>query len=182
MATTYRSQYATKILPELQSQLGRSNAYDVPRLVKVVVNAGIGSIVRSRGKDYSKIEQHLKAITGQKVALRNSRKSIANFKLREGEPVGLTATLRGDRMFDFLNKLVNVALPRVRDFRGISPSAFDKNGNYSLGLRDHYVFPEVSVEDDVPAFGFQVTVVTTAKTPEEGRALLKMLGFPFRER
>ena len=182
MASPYRTQYATKILPALQQQLGRTNALDTPRLQKVVINAGIGTLTRAKGKDYGKVEQHLTAIAGQKVALRLSKKSIANFKLRENEPVGLVATLRGDRMFDFVNKLVNVALPRVRDFRGIPPTSFDGKGNYSLGIRDHYVFPEVNVEDDIPSFGFQITVVTTAKTAEEGRALLKMLGFPFRDR
>lgn len=181
MQPTYRSNYQTKILPELQKQLGRTNAHDVPHITKIVINSGIGGLTVAK-KDTSKIAQHLTQIAGQKIAVRKSRLSIANFKLREGLDVGMMATLRGQRMFDFLNKLVNIALPRVRDFRGISPKAFDAQGNYSIGLREHYVFPEVSVEDDVPAFGLQVTICTTAKTPEEGRALLKLLGFPFRDR
>ena len=182
MASTLQIEYQKNVLPALQKALGRTNVLAVPRITKVIVNAGIGSVIRNRGKDYSKVEEHLRIITGQHPALRKSRKSISNFKLRENEPVGLTITLRGERMFDFLTKLVNVALPRVRDFRGISPKSFDPQGNYSLGIREHYVFPEPPVEDDVPAFGFQVTIVTTAKTPEEGRMLLSALGFPFRDR
>lgn len=182
MPSLLQTEYTKTIRPALKKELGITNDLAVPKVSKVVVNVGIGSIIRNRGKDYSKIVEHLAKITGQQPSLRNSRVSISNFKLREGEPVGLTVTLRGPRMYDFLTKLVNVALPRVRDFRGIPPKSFDARGNYSLGIREHYVFPETIVDDEVPAFGFQVTVVTTAKSPEHSRALLKMFGFPFRDR
>ncbi len=182
MTSPLRTEYTTTILPALKEELKITNVHAVPRVVKVVVGAGIGTLHVQQKKDYAKVITHLAKMVGQKPALRLSRMSISNFKLREGQPVGLVATLRGNRMYDFLSSLVNVALPRVRDFRGISPHGFDGRGNYTLGLREHYIFPQVPVEDDVPAFGFQITVVTSARTDAEAHLLLKKLGFPFRDR
>lgn len=182
MASHFRKEFQSKIKPQLQKELGLDNPMAVPQITKVVINIGVGSYIRNKNKDISKIEDHMSKIAGQKLNIRKSRKSISNFKLREGDSVGLSTTLRGDRMYDFISKLVNVALPRVRDFRGISPSAFDKQGNYSLGIKEHYVFPDISIDDEVAPFSFQVTITTSATSKEHGLALLKIIGFPFKEK
>jgi len=151
----------------------------LPRLLKVNINVGIGSDVTGGNKDYSSVEQSVAAITGQKPSVRKARLAVSNFKLRIGMPVGLSITLRGDRMYNFIERLVNVALPRVRDFRGISVKGFDKKGNYCLGLKDVTIFPEVEMEKLPKTHGLQINVCTSAENDREAYLLLKALGFPF---
>lgn len=165
----------------LKKELGRSNVNAIPKIKKVSVSVGIGSMVTGGNKDYAYIETSIAEITGQKPVLKKARKAISNFKLREGLPVGLNVTLRGERMYDFLARLVNVALPRVRDFRGISSRGMDGQGNFSLGLDDCTIFPEVNQEKLQRAHGLQVNVSTTAKDNRELYLLLKALGFPLRD-
>lgn len=154
----------------------------VPMPSKITVNVAIGSLLSSAGsKDYSPIVTTIAQITGQKPIVRKSRKAISNFKLRLGMPVGICTTLRGNHMYDFLNKLINVVLPRVRDFRGVSKKAFDGHGNYNIGLKEYTVFPEIRPDDVVKNHGVQVTIVTSAGTDEKGYLLLKELGFPFKK-
>jgi len=174
-------QYKKTVLPELRKELVLSNDLAAPRLVKVVVNAGIGRLLQQQPKELDNLIATFARIVGQRPVSRKARKAISAFKIREGQIVGLSATLRGKRMYEFVDKLVNSALPRTRDFRGISPSGFDHHGNYSLGLREHIVFPEMSGEDVAGVFGLEVTVVTTAKTREQAFKLLKKLGFPFKD-
>lgn len=176
-----KDRYRQEIAGELQKKLGLSNINAVPKLSKVIINVGIGKMMAG-GKDYSDVEQNIKNIAGQKPVIAKSRKAISNFKLREGMPVGVHATLRGPRMYDFVSKFVNITLPRTRDFRGISPRSFDGKGNYSLAIKEHTVFPEINPDDIVKHHGVQITFVTTAKTNEEAFELLKALGFPFQER
>jgi len=145
------------------------------------LNVGIGSYVQSHNKDYSKIVENITAIAGQKPVIAKARKSISNFKVREGEAIGIMVTLRGKRMYDFLNKLINVVFPRVRDFRGISRKAFDGKGNYSIGFKEHIVFPEAVQDDLTKVHGLQVNISTSAKTNEQGLKLLEALGFPFKK-
>lgn len=170
--------YLSKIKPELEKSLGVNNVMAVPKITKIVVNAGVGRAVQDT-KRIEEAEEALTTITGQQPVRTKAKKSIAGFKLREGMPVGVSVTLRGERMYEFIDRLVNTALPRVRDFRGINPDAFDGKGNYSLGIKEHTVFPEL-IGKDVVAIPFQVNIQTTAKTDEEGRELLKSFGFPFR--
>ncbi len=173
-------QFKKELVPALKSELSVKSVWAVPRPVKIVVNVGIGRIQGEAAViDY--ITTELAKITGQKPSVRKARKSIAGFKLREGMPIGLATTLRGERMFDFMNKLVKVALPRVRDFKGLSAKAFDKQGNYSIGIREHTIFPEVTFESADKIFGLEITIVTTAKNPTEAAALLRSLGFPITE-
>ncbi|TMD08265.1 MAG: 50S ribosomal protein L5 [Chloroflexi bacterium] len=173
-------QYREKILPQLMREFDYGNVMEAPRVAKVVVNIGIGE-----GKDNDKAldaaRGDVRTITGQQPVTVRARKSVAAFKLREGQPVGLRTTLRGRRMYYFLEKLINVALPRIRDFRGVSAEAFDGRGNYSLGLREQIIFPEVDYDKIDKLRGLEVTVVTTARTDEEGRSLLTQLGMPFRK-
>ncbi|MBD3270870.1 50S ribosomal protein L5 [Candidatus Peregrinibacteria bacterium] len=173
-----KNRYYEDILPELQKTLGIKNINAVPKVEKVIVNVGIGKLLEG-GKDYSEIVENVSLITGQKPVVAKARKSISNFKLREGMPVGVFSTLRGQRMYDFLNKLVNVTLPRTRDFRGISPKSFDGKGNYSLAIKEHTVFPEINPDDIVKIHGLQITVVTSAKDNQQAYELLKAMGFPF---
>lgn len=140
---------------------------------------GIGTYIRSGNKDYSVLQEHLALISGQAPVVKNARKAISNFKLRAGMPVGLTVTLRGDQMYNFLEKLINVVLPRVRDFRGISSKSFDSEGNYNFGIKEHTIFPEVPQDDVVKNHGLQITVKTSATSAEAGKALLTQMGFPF---
>ena len=172
--------YREELLSSLQSELGLGNVMEVPRPVKVVVNMGVGEASRD-AKLLDGAIKDLTVITGQKPALRRARKSIATFKIRQGMPIGAATTLRGDRMWDFLDRLLAVVLPRIRDFRGLNPRAFDGNGNYSLGLTEQLVFPELDYDDIDATRGMDITIVTTAKNDEEGLALLRALGFPFRE-
>ncbi|MCP2343321.1 50S ribosomal protein L5 [Actinomadura rupiterrae] len=172
--------YREEIVAAMQEQFGYSNIMLVPGLTKIVVNMGVGDAA----KDAKLIEgavRDLTAITGQKPAVNRAKKSIAQFKLREGMPIGAHVTLRGDRMWEFLDRLLATALPRIRDFRGLSPKQFDGNGNYTFGLTEQVMFHEVDPDKIDRVRGMDITVVTTAKTDDEGRALLKLLGFPFKE-
>jgi len=174
-----KEKYIKEIAPELLKELGIKNAMEIPKLEKVVINMWIWSYIRAWNKDFSQLQNHLSLIAGQSPVVRYASKSISNFKLREWMPVGLCVTLRGENMYNFLEKLVHVVLPRVRDFRGISKKSFDKNGNYNFWVSEHTIFPEVPQDDVVKAHGIQITVKTTARTPEEGRALLEKMEFPF---
>ncbi len=176
-----RTQFQEEIAPKLQKELGMKNVNQVPKVRKITLNVGIGSIIQSKGKDFSNIIENITKVAGQKPIVTKAKKAISNFKLREDNPVGVTVTLRGKRMYDFLGKLINVTLPRVRDFRGLSPKAFDGNGNYSLGFKEHIVFPEIDADDVLHLHGVQITINTSAKSDEEGRALLKAFNFPFKK-
>lgn len=169
--------YTKTIRPELQAELA-SNIHAVARVQKVVVNVGLNQN-RADGKKVASIEKTTAQITGQKPALRSARKAVSSFKIRQGEPVGLFLTLRGERMYDFLERLIRIALPRIRDFRGISRKNFDGRGNLSIGIREMSVFPEIRYEDMSVPHGMQITIVTSAKTDEAGEQLLSRLGIPF---
>lgn len=171
--------YFSKVLPTLKQELGYANPMQVPRLSKIVVNMGLGEGATNAKLLESSVEE-LGLITGQKPVVTRAHKSIANFKLREGMTIGCAVTLRGERMYEFFDRLVNVALPRVRDFRGISDRSFDGRGNYSLGIREHIIFPEINLDKVDRIKGFTVSMVTSAQTDREGRALLRALGMPFR--
>jgi len=173
--------YREQIVPALQEELGYTNIMEVPRLVKIVVNVGVGEALQN-AKALDAVAQDISTITGQRPIVRRARKSIASFKLREGNPIGVKVTLRGARMWHFLDRLCNVALPRQRDFRGISPDAFDGRGNYSLGLREQLAFPEINYDKIDKIRGLEITIVTTAKSDAEGYQLLRHLGMPFRGR
>ncbi|HBF27758.1 MAG: 50S ribosomal protein L5 [Micrococcales bacterium] len=175
-----KARYREEIVPGLQSEFGYSNIMQVPTVTKVVVNMGVGEAAR----DSKLIEgaiRDLTEITGQKPQITKARKSIAQFKLREGQPIGAHVTLRGDRMWEFLDRLLSIALPRIRDFRGLSPKQFDGNGNYTFGLSEQSVFHEIDQDKIDRTRGMDITVVTTATNDDEGRALLRLLGFPFKE-
>ncbi|PKW26275.1 50S ribosomal protein L5 [Phycicoccus duodecadis] len=181
-ATTPRlkSRYQDEIKGALQDQFGYANVMQIPGVVKVVVNMGVGDAAKD-SKLIDGAVRDLTAITGQKPVVTKARKSIAQFKLREGMPIGAHTTLRGDRMWEFLDRLVTVALPRIRDFRGLSPRQFDGNGNYTFGLTEQSMFHEIDQDKIDRVRGMDITVVTTATNNDEGRALLKALGFPFKE-
>jgi large subunit ribosomal protein L5 len=172
--------YRDQISPALRTEFAYPNLMQVPGLVKVVVNSGVGEAARD-SKVIDRAVQDLTLITGQKPAVTKARKSIAQFKLREGMPIGAHVTLRGDRMWEFLDRLVSLALPRIRDFRGLGPKQFDGHGNYTFGLTEQVMFHEIDPDKIDKARGMDITVVTTATTDAEGRALLRQLGFPFRE-
>ncbi len=175
-----RDRYAEEVVPDLEERFGIENPMRMPGLEKIVVNMGVGeAVVNSRALDGAM--EDLARITGQKAQLRRARKSIAGFKIREGMPVGARVTLRGERMWEFLDRLISIALPRVRDFRGVNPNSFDGKGNYALGFREQLLFPEISYDDIDATRGLDVAVVTTAETDEEGRELLRLLGMPFRD-
>jgi large subunit ribosomal protein L5 len=175
-----RDRYRSEIVPALQEQFSYSNPMQVPRVVKVVVNMGVGEAAKD-SKLMDGAIRDLTAITGQKPTVRRARTSIAQFKLREGMPIGAKVTMRGDRMWEFLDRLVSVSLPRIRDFRGLSDRQFDGNGNYTFGVAEQSIFHEIDYDKIDRPRGMDITVVTTAKTDDEGRALLKQLGFPFKE-
>ncbi|MEJ2638694.1 MAG: 50S ribosomal protein L5 [Desulfosarcinaceae bacterium] len=175
----FKDRYEKEVAPKLQEQFGFKNPYQIPRLEKIVLNMGLGEAIQNM-KILDTAVDELKAIAGQKPIVTRAKKSIAAFKLREGMPIGCMVTLRRQRMWDFLNKLVNIALPRVRDFRGISGKAFDGNGNYSLGIKEHIIFPEIDYDKIDKIKGLNVSIVTSAKTDEEGKALLKLMGMPFK--
>ena len=175
-----KARYKSEIKDALTKEFGFTNPMQVPTLVKVVVNMGVGEAAR----DSKLIEgaiRDLVTITGQKPQVTKARKSIAQFKLREGQPIGAHVTLRGDRMWEFADRLLSISLPRIRDFRGLSPKQFDGHGNYTFGLTEQVVFPEIEQDKVDRPRGMDITIVTTAKNDEEGRALLKLLGFPFKE-
>lgn len=175
-----KEQYLGELRGRLQEELDLRNVMEVPKPVKVIVNMGVGDAAKE-AKLLDGAIKDLTTITGQKPMVRRARKSIATFKIREGMPIGAATTLRGDRMWDFLDRLLSVVLPRIRDFRGLNPRAFDGNGNYSLGLTEQLVFPEIDYDDIDATRGMDVTIVTTATTNEHGLALLTALGFPFRQ-
>jgi large subunit ribosomal protein L5 len=174
-----KERYEKTIVGEMRRQFGYKNVMQVPKLDKVVINMGVGD-GQSDPRMLENAINELTAITGQKASVRKARKSIANFKLRQGQSIGAMVTLRGDRMWEFLDRLVNVALPRVRDFKGVSPKAFDGRGNYTLGIREQIIFPEVDYDAIEKITGLNVTVCTSARTDAEGKALLAQLGMPFR--
>jgi large subunit ribosomal protein L5 len=175
-----KARYRAEIAPAMREQFGYANVMQVPGLVKVVVNMGVGEAARD-SKLIDGAVRDLAAITGQRPAVTRARKSIAQFKLREGMPIGAHTTLRGDRMWEFLDRLVSLALPRIRDFRGLSPRQFDGRGNYTFGLDEQSMFHEIDQDRIDRVRGMDITVVTTATTDDEGRALLRQLGFPFKE-
>jgi large subunit ribosomal protein L5 len=173
-----RQRYRLELVPRLQRELGLSNPMQVPRLEKIVVNMGIGDSL----KDSRMLEaatEDLTTITGQRPVITKARKSIAGFKLREGMAIGAKVTLRGDRMWEFLDRLVATAIPRIRDFRGLNPRAFDGHGNYTMGLTEQLIFPEIDYDKVAKVRGMDITIVTTARNDDQGRALLAALGFPF---
>jgi large subunit ribosomal protein L5 len=174
-----KQKYQSEIQAQLTKDFGFTNVHQVPGLVKIVVNTGVGEAARD-GKIIDGAIKDLTAITGQKPQVTNARKSIAQFKLREGQPIGAHVTLRGDRAWEFLDRLLSLALPRIRDFRGLSDKQFDGHGNYTFGLNEQSMFHEIDQDKIDRVRGFDITVVTTAKNDDEGRALLKALGFPFR--
>jgi large subunit ribosomal protein L5 len=173
-----RARYREELVPSLREQLGLANTMQVPRLEKVVVNMGVGEAVKD-GRLLDAALEDLATITGQKAVVTKARKSIAGFKLREGMAIGAKVTLRGAYMWEFVDRLVSLALPRIRDFRGLSPAAFDGHGNYTLGVTEQLIFPEIDYDKVVKVTGMDITIVTTATTDDEGRALLAALGFPF---
>ena len=172
--------YRSEVRQKLTDEFGYGNVHQVPTLTKIVVNMGVGEAT-SNPKLLERAQEELAVITGQKPVVRRARKSIANFKLRQGQPIGCMVTLRGTRMWEFFDRLVSVSLPRVRDFKGVSPKAFDGRGNYSLGIREQIIFPEVDYDNVEQITGLNVTLCTTAENDAEGKALLTHLGMPFRQ-
>lgn len=171
--------YESEVRPQLIKEFDYHNVMEVPKLNAVVLNMGLGEAIQNI-KILDNAVEELALIAGQKTVITRAKKSIASFKLRENMPIGCMVTLRRDRMYDFLDKLIHIALPRVRDFRGVSPKSFDGRGNYTLGIREHIIFPEINYDKIDKVKGLNITIVTTARTDEEGRALLKFLGMPFR--
>jgi len=184
MATTetytprLKEQYEREIRPQLQQELGLSSVMQVPRLEKITLNMGVGE-AKTDAKQLDAAIEELTTIAGQRAQVRKARKSIAQFKIREGMPVGAKVTLRGARMYEFLDRLVAIALPRIRDFRGLNPGSFDGRGNYSLGIREQIIFPEINYDDIQQVRGLDVTITTSAKTDDHARALLTAMGMPF---
>jgi large subunit ribosomal protein L5 len=174
-----RKRFDTEIKPALQTELGLTNVMQVPQFVKIVVNMGVGRATQQRSLLDGAVTD-LTTITGQKPSVRKAKKSIASFKLREGNEIGAKVTLRGDRMWEFYDRLVSLAIPRIRDFRGMSPKQFDGHGNYTFGLTEQLVFPEIDYDRIDSVRGMDITIVSTAQTDDQGRALLRALGFPFR--
>jgi len=179
MGARLKERYRNEIVPALMKEMGYRNPMQVPRLEKIVINIGLGEATQNAKLLDAAVEE-LAAITGQRPIVTRARKAIANFRLRAGMPIGCAVTLRGERMYEFFDRLVNVALPRVRDFRGVSDRSFDGRGNYSLGIREQIIFPEVNLDKVEKIRGMTVSIVTTAKSDAEAKALLKALGMPFR--
>ncbi len=175
----FKTKYREEILPRLKEELGLKNVHEVPRITKITLNMGVGEAIGDK-----KVIEHamadLEKIAGQKTVVTKARRSVAGFKVREGWPIGVKVTLRSDRMYEFLERLVDIALPRVRDFRGLSPKSFDGRGNYSMGVKEQIIFPEVDYDKIDTLRGLDITLTTTAKNDDEGRALLKAFNFPFR--
>jgi large subunit ribosomal protein L5 len=176
-----KTRFTEEMIPELQKSLGIKNKMAVPKVTKVVINVGLGTYIKSHNKDYSTIVENITKISGQKPLTTKAKKAVSNFKIRQGEVIGCAVTLRGKRMYDFLNKLINIVFPRVRDFRGINSKGFDGNGNYTIGFKEHTVFPEISPDDVIKMHGLQICINTSAKTDEQGYELLKTMGFPFKK-
>ncbi|MFB2898662.1 50S ribosomal protein L5 [Aerosakkonemataceae cyanobacterium BLCC-F50] len=180
MTQKLKTTYQETIVPKLKEQFNYTNIHQVPKIVKVTLNRGLGEAA-SNAKALESSLTEIGLIAGQKPVVTRAKKAIAGFKIREGMPVGIMVTLRGDRMYAFLDRLINLALPRIRDFRGISPKSFDGRGNYSLGVREQLIFPEIEYDRIDQIRGMDISIITTAKTDEEGRALLKAFGMPFRD-
>lgn len=178
--TRLYDRYTNEVIPALKKEFGYTNPMEIPRVEKVVLNVGLGEAV-SNAKLIEVVCNEIAAITGQKAVVTKAKKSIASFKLRQGMPIGVMVTLRRDRMYEFLDRLMNVALPRVRDFRGVSPKAFDGKGNYALGIKEHIIFPEIQIDKIEKVYGLNICVVTSARNDDEARALLKHLGMPFKK-
>jgi len=174
-----KEQYKKEIVPNLIKEFGYKNIMQVPRIEKIVVNMGLGEAIQNV-KILDSATEEIEVITGQKSVITKAKKSIASFKLRQGMPIGCMVTLRRERMFEFLDRLMNIALPRVRDFKGVSGKGFDGRGNYSIGIKEHLIFPEINYDKVEKVKGLNISIVTSAETDEEGKALLKGLGMPFR--
>jgi large subunit ribosomal protein L5 len=172
--------YIDEVAAQIQQDLGLGNVMEIPRLDKIVVNMGVGDAAQDAKLIDAAVED-LRVITGQQPRVNRARKSVANFKIREGMPIGVSATMRGDRMWEFLDRLVTLAIPRIRDFRGLSPRGFDGRGNYSFGVTEQLIFPEIDYDNVIKVRGMDVTIVTTSRDDEQGRALLGAFGFPFRQ-
>jgi len=181
MAPRLQERYREEIVPALMKEFGYKNVMQAPRLEKVTVNVGLGEAVQN-AKALDAASNDVATVTGQHPVITRAKKSIANFKLREGMPIGVMVTLRGSRMWEFLDRALNAALPRIRDFQGVSPNSFDGRGNYSMGIREQVIFPEIEYDKIDKVRGMQLTICTTAKTDEEGQRLLEMLGMPFAKR
>ena len=179
MAARLKERYQKEIAPAIAKEFGIKNPMAVPRVEKIVLNMGMGEAI-ANAKILDTAADELRAITGQKPVVTKAKKTIASFKLRQGMPIGVSVTLRGDRMYEFLDRLVSIALPRVRDFRGVSPKAFDGRGNYTIGVREQLIFPEIDFNKVDKQRGMNISIVTTARDDEQARALLKGLGMPFR--
>ena len=178
MATRIKEKYLAEAVPALQQKFGYTNPMQIPRLEKVIINMGLGDC-KDNAKALESAVEELTQIAGQKPLVTKARKSIAQFKLREGQPIGAHTTLRGDRMWEFLDRLLSIALPRIRDFRGLNPKSFDGRGNYAMGLKEQIIFQEISYDQIEKVRGMDIIVTTTAKTDEEARELLRLFGFPF---
>jgi large subunit ribosomal protein L5 len=172
--------FKTELAPELQKKLGLTNPMQVPKITKITLNMGVGEAVADK-KVLENARSDMEKISGQRPIVRNARKSVAGFKIRENFPIGCKVTLRRERMYEFLDRLVNIAIPRIRDFRGLNPRSFDKQGNYSMGITEQIIFPEISFDEIDALRGMDITITTTARTPAEGRALLEAFNFPFRK-
>lgn len=177
---SYYEQFKKEVVPALQKELGIKNPMAVPRLSKIKLNVGIGTLTKNT-KDYSDVISNISMISGQKPVVTKAKIAISNFKLRQGMPTGITVTLRGKNMYEFIYRLVNIVCPRVRDFRGLNPKSFDGMGNYSIGFKEAIVFPEINPDDVMNVHGIEITIATTAKNDDEGRALLTRMGFPFKK-
>ena len=180
MAARLKERYQKEIAPAIAKEFGITNPMAIPRLDKIVINMGLGEAI-ANAKIVDTAAEELKAVTGQRPVTTRAKKSIASFKLRQGMPIGSMVTLRGERMYEFFDRLVSIALPRVRDFRGVSPRAFDGRGNYTLGIRDQLIFPEIDFNKVDKTRGMNISIVTTARNDEQARALLRALGMPFRQ-
>ena len=179
MATRLQERYKKDVMPALMKEFGYTNPMAVPKIEKIVINMGVGREAQTNSKVFDQAAMEVSTVSGQKPVITKAKKSIAAFKLRTGMPVGVSVTLRGDRMYEFLDRFVNAVLPRVRDFRGVSPRAFDGRGNYTIGIRDQLIFPEIDFNKVDKTRGMNISIVTTARTDEEGRALLRQFGMPF---
>jgi large subunit ribosomal protein L5 len=180
MSKTFKLNYQQVIVPKLQEQFGFKNVMEVPKVIKITVNRGLGEAATNAKALESSVAEIAK-ITGQKPVITRAKKAIAGFKIRQGMPVGVMVTLRGDRMYAFLDRFINLSLPRIRDFRGISPNSFDGRGNYSIGIREQLIFPEIEYDQIDQIRGMDISIITTANNDEEGRALLKAMRMPFRD-
>jgi large subunit ribosomal protein L5 len=180
MAARLKERYQAEVAPAIAKEFGIKNPMAIPRVEKIVINMGMGEAI-ANAKILDTAAEELRAVTGQKPVITKAKKSIASFKLRQGMPIGVMVTLRGDRMYEFLDRFVSIALPRVRDFRGVSPKAFDGRGNYTIGVREQLIFPEIDFNKVDKLRGMNISIVTTARNDEQARALLKGLGMPFRQ-